>query len=128
MTTYLAKPVPDGEDFTSFLWGTLIFLALFVSCFALWKAAEWFRNRRELRTGARASRPEATKDPWDKAIYSRPDGDVNWTVPGAEMGGLGGMTQREEEELFSTYGPREVRMEMKQRRRARERRARERDR
>jgi hypothetical protein len=126
MITHMANPVPDGEDFTSFFWGTLVFLALFVACFALWKTVEWARHRKELRTDAVTSQPRVTDDPWDKAVHSRPDGDVNWTAPGAELGGLAGMTQREQEDLFSTYGPRAVRIEMKQRRRARELRARER--
>jgi hypothetical protein len=36
------------------------------------------------------------------------------------MGGLAGLTRREQEILFSKYAPRKVRKEMKQRLRARE--------
>jgi hypothetical protein len=100
----------------------LIFLAIFLSCFALWKAFEWLRNRIASHRGASPRQPEPPKDSWDRAI-SRPAGDRNWVAPmgmSGEMGGLGGMTQREQEILFSTYGPRKVRKEMKQRLRARE--------
>jgi hypothetical protein len=125
--TYVAKPVPDVDEFSTFLWWTLIFLALFLSCFALFKAIEWLRNRRALRSGAATSQPETAKDPWDQAINSRPAGDRTWTTPmERDMGGLGGMTQREQEILFSTYGPRTVRKEMKQRLRAREQKERDR--
>ncbi|MDT5362215.1 MAG: hypothetical protein QOC69_3977 [Mycobacterium sp.] len=119
MDTYAAKyyPVHEHEfEISTLFWGALIFLALFVSCFLAWKAIEWLRNRRKfdgvVAEGGHTMDPE---DLWDQAI-SRPLADHY----GSELGGLGGMTQREQEELFSTYAPRNVRKAMKARRKARE--------
>jgi hypothetical protein len=39
-------------DISTLLWGALIFLALFVSCFLAWKAIEWLRYRRKFDGGA----------------------------------------------------------------------------
>ena len=33
-------------EISTLLWGALIFLALFVSCFLTWKAIEWLRYRK----------------------------------------------------------------------------------
>lgn len=39
-------------DVSPLLWGALIFLALFVSCFLAWKAIEWLRYRKKFDGGA----------------------------------------------------------------------------
>jgi hypothetical protein len=39
-------------DISPLLWGALIFLALFVSCFLAWKAIEWLRYRKKFDGGA----------------------------------------------------------------------------
>ena len=130
MKTYIAATDYPENEFSTFFWGALIFLAVVVSCFFLWKAVEWLRSRMAFHGRATTSRAETTKDYWEQAI-SRPAADHNYASlmgAGSEMGGFEGMTQREQEILFSTYGPRKIRKEMKQRRRAREQKARERDR
>jgi hypothetical protein len=61
--------------------------------------------------------PEAT---WDQTISSAlADHRIDF-VHSVGLGGLEGMTQREQEEFFSTYAPRKVRKAMKQRQKARE--------
>jgi hypothetical protein len=99
-----ARVVQDPQ-----LWGALIFLALFVSCLLAWKAIEWLRNRRKFDGVAmeegQTKDPGEPLEPWDQAI-SRPSADE---YNGDEWGGLGGMNQREQEEIFSTYAPRKVR-------------------
>jgi hypothetical protein len=108
-----------------FAWVALIVLAIFLSCFALWRAYVWVRNRLALRREASPNDSAPTKDPWDEAV-SRPPGDRNPTplLGESDLGRLGGMTQREQEILFSTYAPRKVRKEMRQRLREREQRER----
>jgi hypothetical protein len=120
MKAYMAAVEPDYE-FDTFFWGALIFLAVFVLGFALWKAFEWLRSRIESHRGAAPTQLETPKDSWDQAI-SRPAGDrIHDSLIGeGDMGGLAGMNQREQEIFFSTYAPRKVRKEMKQRLRARE--------
>lgn len=127
MKTYLvAYYYPD--DSSTLFSGTLIFLAVFVLGFSLWKAIEWLRNRAALHRRKATSQPESTKGSWDQAI-SRPAADHNYASfmgEGSELGGLAGMSRREQEYLFATYGPRKVRKEMKQRLRARQQKDRER--
>ena len=53
-------------------------------------------------------------EPWDQAI-SRPSEDSFVEESGGSSGGLGSMSQREQEQLFSTYAPRKVRKAMKER-------------
>lgn len=48
-------PVTTSQS-PRFFWGALIFLALFVACFLVWKAIEWLRNRGSLN-GIAASVP-----------------------------------------------------------------------
>jgi len=97
--------------------------------FLAWKAIEWVRNRRKsdgvVVDGVHPKDPEVPRDPWENAI-SRPPADYYGFAGyyGDELGGLGSMNQREQEELFSTYAPRKVRNAMKQRRKAREQAAR----
>jgi len=115
MGTYVAATYPSDYEYpiSTLFWGALIFLALFVSCFLAWKAIEWVRNRRNSDgVVVDGGNPE---DPWDKAI-SRPTADYFTD----EWGGLGSMSQREQEELFSIYAPRKVRKAMRARRKARE--------
>ena len=102
----------------------MIVIALFVSCLLAWKAIGWVRNRRKsdgVVVEVHLQDPEEPRDPWENAI-SRPPADYYGFSGyyGDELGGLGSMTQREQEELFSTYAPRKVRKAMKQRRKARE--------
>jgi hypothetical protein len=88
------------------------------------EAIEWVRNRRKsdgVVVKVHLKDPEEPRDPWENAI-SRPPADYYGFSGyyGDELGGLGSMNQREQEELFSTYAPRKVRRAMKQRRKARE--------
>jgi hypothetical protein len=96
----------------------LIFLAIFIVWFLSWKVVSWLRNGmksdgraangghmkpggRHMETRGRHMQPQ--QEPtgsWDEAI-SRPL-DCSY---GSEWGDLGGMTRREQEELFSIYGP-----------------------
>ena len=111
---------------STLFWGASVFLALFVSCFLVWKAIERLRNNLRKFDGAAVDEehPKDPKDPWDQAI-SRPPADYH-SSPGLggggdnKFGGLGSMSQREQKELFSTYAPRRVRKEMRRRRTARE--------
>jgi hypothetical protein len=115
-----------GFPVSTLFWGALVFLALFVSCFLVWKAIERLRNnlRKFDSEAVDEGHPKDPKDPWGQAI-SRPLADYH-SSPGLgggvehELGGLGNMSQREQEELFSTYAPRRVRKEMQRRRTARE--------
>jgi hypothetical protein len=121
MTTLTAADFNPEGDFSNFFLGGLIVLAVFLVGFALWKAYEYLRDRMAERSDAEPIQIENTKDQWEQAI-SRPDGDLNYAslIGESDLGGLGGMTRREQEILFSTYAPREVRKEMKQRLRARD--------
>jgi len=112
----------DYVGIFTFLSGALMILTFLMFCFLVWRAVLWLRDRRNLDDGA-VEDIEELKDPWDQAI-SRPAADNNWGPAlggfGGELGGLGSMSQREQEQLFSTYGPRKVRKEMQRRRKARE--------
>jgi hypothetical protein len=113
MEMYAAK-YPDGYEFP--IWGVLIFLALFVSSLLAWKAVEWLRNRGKSDAVAQeGGDPEIHQKPWDQAD-SRTSPDLYFR---GEWSEFGGMNQREQEEFFSTYGPRKVRKAMKKRREAR---------
>ena len=114
-----------GFPISTFFWGALIFVALIAFCFLAGAALRWLRNRRRLDGEAvDEGHPKTPKDPWDQAI-SRPSADY-YSGPGLgggvehDLGGLGSMSQREEDDLFSTYAPRRVRKEMQRRRKARE--------
>lgn len=126
MWTYVAATYPGGYDFpiSTLFWRAVIVVALFVSCLLAWKAIGWVRNRGKsggVVVEVHLKDPEEPRDPWENAI-SRPPADYYGFSGyyGDELGGLGSMTQREQEELFSTYAPRKVRKAMKQRRKARE--------
>ena len=78
MKTYIAAHYdPEYYDPSTFFWGVLIFLAVFVACFFIWKAIEWLRSRTALRGRNETSQPEAAKDSWEQAI-SRPTADYNY--------------------------------------------------
>jgi hypothetical protein len=115
-----------GFPISTLFWGAVIFVALVVSCLLILKALAWLRHKLEKSDGAavKVERPEAPKGSWEQAI-SRPEADHNH-VPGlgggSDLGGFEGLTQSEQEYLFSTYAPRKVRKAMKQRRKAREQR------
>jgi len=118
MGTYVAARYYPGYEFeiSTLFWGALILVALVVACLFAWKAIQWLLNRRKFDGAAdEGEHPEDPKDPWAQAI-SRPLADHHY----GDEGGLGGMSQREQEQLFSTYAPRKVRKEMKRRLRARE--------
>ena len=124
MGIYLAATYPRGYDYpiSTLVSGAVILVALFVICLLAGKAIEWVRDRHHFDTGAvEDGQPKDPEDPWERAI-SRPSGDYYdfGGHYGDEMGGLAGMNQREQEELFSTDAPRKVRKTMKARRRARE--------
>ena len=109
----------DYVGIFTFLSGALMILTFLMSCFLVWRAILWLRDRRNRDDGA-VEDIEELKDPWDQAI-SRPAADYySDGISFGSEGGLGSMTQREQEELFSTYAPRKVRKAMKQRRKARE--------
>jgi hypothetical protein len=122
MGTYIAATYPDGYDYpiSTLLWGAVIVVALFVACLVAFKAIEWVRDRRD--SGDVTDEP---RDPWEKVI-SRPSSDFSGfsSYYGDELGGLAGMNQREQEELFSIYAPREIRKVMRARKKARKRRRR----
>lgn len=111
---------PDYVGIFTFLSRAFLVLIFLMGCFILWRAILWLRDRKNLDE---VEDIEGLNDPWDQAI-SRPAADIYWGPAsggfGGEMGGLGSMNQREQEELFSTYAPRKVRKEMQRRRRARE--------
>src|SRR5262245_3648190 len=105
---------PHAADIDTFFWGALIFLALFVSCFLLWKAIEGRGNPTTLGVATTAD-PKAPRDPeiaWDPTdLFGEP-----WR--GQEH--LEGMNQREQEEYLLHHGPKQVRKAIKERRQARE--------
>jgi hypothetical protein len=122
MEIYVAATYPGGHDFpiSTLFWGAVIVVAVLVSCLLAWKAIGWVRDR----SNSGDVMDEAT-DPWENAI-SRPSSDFSGFSGhyGDESGGLAGMNQWEQEELFSIYAPRKVRKRMRARRKARERRRR----
>jgi len=125
---------PAGYDFpiSTLFWGALVFVALFVCCFFAWKAIEWLRTRGKVRSEVAEGRvpkvpkvPKVPGDPsesWATQAISRPSGDRHYWEMGSS-GGLGVpeyMSQREQEEFFSTYAPRKVRKAMRASWKARE--------
>jgi hypothetical protein len=100
-------------EISALFWGALIAIALVAVFLVAWKAIGWLRDRKEFH-GVTTPDPEG---PWGRAI-SRPSDD--YFYGGLEVGGLAGMNKREQEEIFSTYAPREVRKAMRERKRARE--------
>jgi hypothetical protein len=114
---------PAGYNFpiSTLFWGALVFVALFVCCLLAWKAIQWLRNRRTFDDAATGPGDKKDpKDPWDNAI-SRPSADYFSSDPlSSSWGGFAGMTEREQEELFSTHAPRKVRKAMRASRKSRE--------
>jgi hypothetical protein len=122
------------NDISTFLWGALTFLAIFIVCFLSWKVVNWLRNAkksegRPVNGGHRISarpdmEPREPTGSWDQAI-SRPSDCMYGSYPyGSGFGDLGGMSRREQEEFFSIYGPRNVRKAMKESRKSRQQPAR----
>jgi hypothetical protein len=120
VATSAAHYDPHDFDIDTLFWGELIFLALFVSSFLLWKAIEGRGNRTTLNGVAMK---EDSKDSWDPEV---PDPEITWDPkdlfgePWRGQEHLKGMNQREQEEFLLAYGPRKVRKAMRAHRRARE--------
>jgi hypothetical protein len=121
----------DFSGILTFVSGALIVLALLMSCFLVWRATVWLRDRMDVDGGAVEGQIDPLdevkpRDPWDQAI-SRPAADYNWNVDGFDeagcLGGLGGMNQREQEELLLFAGTRKQRKAIKQRRSSEQRKA-----
>jgi hypothetical protein len=116
MEKYAVRPYNgryDEFDIATLFWGAFIVVAL-LACLLASKAIGWLRNRRKFHgVAAGEGRTHDPKEPWDRAI-SRPPEDYFGD------GGLGGMNEREQEEIFSTCAARKVRKAMRERRRARE--------
>jgi hypothetical protein len=118
MEMYAAR-YPRGHEFpiSTFFWGALIFLALFVLCLLAVKAVERLRNRGESEAVAQEDGdPEVHQMPWDNEV-SRTSSDQYFH---GGWSGYGGMNEREQEEFWSTYGTGKVRKAMRKRRKARE--------
>lgn len=99
----------------TFLSGALIFLALLIFSFLAWRAILSLRDRRNFDNGVAMEDP---KDPWDQAI-SRPAADYySDGISFGSEGGLGGMTQREQEELLLFCGTRKQQKAIRARRKA----------
>jgi hypothetical protein len=107
----------DYVGISTLLSGALTVLAFLMSCFLAWRAILWLRDRRNFDDGA-VEDIEDLKDPWDQAI-SRPLADHHWsTLPCGELGGLGSMNPREQEELLLFAGTRKQQKAIRKRRRA----------
>ena len=127
METYLADdygPDPDGlvDIPDTLFWGALIFLALFVSTFLLWKAIQGPGNRTPRSTVI--AKKKAPKGTWDPEI---PDPQISWDPEdlvdmywGDEWSDMRGMNQSEQEEFLLAHGPHKLRKAIKERRKARE--------
>jgi hypothetical protein len=117
---------------STLFWGALIFLALFVSCFLVWKAIERLRNGKKPSAPPRTQRrrqPQQApilpplerrqmKDPADPANPYDSSFAPSWARYADE--GMGGMNEREEEDFFLAFGTRKHRKAIKERRKARE--------
>jgi hypothetical protein len=120
-----ARPVygPHDPPISDLFWGAVGLVALVALLLLARKAIGWLRGklRKPDSPAVDDVGPQQPKDAWDNAI-SRPPADHNWVegLGSGDLGGFGGMTQREQELLFSTNAPRKVRKAMKQRQRARE--------
>jgi|SRR3954451_3105990 hypothetical protein len=115
-----AVKYPAAYDFpiSTLIWGALIFIGLFVICLLIGKAIGWLRNRWTVQVEGHIEIPQDPSERWASQAISRPSGDYY----GDELGGFGGMSQREQEEFFSTYAPRKVRRVMRARCRSRAKR------
>ena len=118
MDTY-AQTYPAGTEFpiSAFFWGALILVALVAAWILAANAIGWLKTRRKFDAEAVVDeRPESPKD-WSEQAISRPPADHGYAPPvgSSGLGGLGGMNQREQEILFSSYGRRKVRKAIKQR-------------
>ena len=144
METYTATRYPRGRDPHAFdidtlFWGALIFLAVFVCSFLVWKAIEWLRNQKvsapargttsveadaspaaDAGTDLPLLEAEHTKDPEDPRNPYDPTFAPTWARYGDEGSAMAGMNEREEEEFFLAFGTRKHRKAIKERRKARE--------
>jgi hypothetical protein len=122
-----ARPVygPHDLPISNLAWGAVTFVAFVALLLLARKAIGRLRGKlgKSDVPAVEDERPQQPKDSWDNAI-SRPPADHNWVegLGSCDLGGLEGMTQREQEDLFATHAPRKVRKAMKQRQRAREQR------
>jgi hypothetical protein len=115
-TLYARLDDRHAADIDGFFWGALIFLALFVGLFLLWKAIDGRRNRTTLD---RVAVKEDSKAPREPEV---PDLEISWDPkdlfgePWRGQEHLDGMNQREQEEFLLAYGPRKVRRAIRERR------------
>jgi hypothetical protein len=117
----------------------LIFLAVFVCCFVVWKAIEWLRNRKvsapargttsveadagpaaDARTDLSPFEAGNMRDLEDPRNPYDPTFAPSWAQYADEGSTMAGMNQREEEEFFLAFGTRKHRKAIKERRKARE--------
>jgi hypothetical protein len=88
------------------LWGLLLVLVLFVSCFFAWKAIEWLRNRREDHAAEEQDLySTGPREPWHRE-------GSDWSAD---------PTFFEDEEFLLTFGSSEERKAIRKRRRSRKR-------
>ena len=115
MEMHAANDAP-GSDYAieALFLVTLIFLALFVSCFLAWKAIEWLRNRRKCDGVAAEGEPK----PYAPEGFGREG--FGAAVTGSHRTDMAGFSEREEEEFLLHHGPKKVRKAIKERRNARE--------
>ena len=108
---------PPGSDYAieALFLVTLIFLALFVSCFLAWKATAWLRNRRKF--DGVAAEGKHLKKPHVPEGFGRALGDGSSL---SHLTDMGGFSEKEEEEFLFHHGPKKVRKAIKERRKARE--------
>jgi hypothetical protein len=123
-------------DIDGLFWGTLIFLALFLFCFLVWKGIERLRNPKFDDAAAKGGHHKNPEDPW---VHKDPEDpwvhkdledpwvdSISRALEGHDGAALGqpppiegaAMNQREQEEIFSAA--RKARKEMERRRTARE--------
>jgi hypothetical protein len=116
MEMHAASDAPESDYAIEALFlVTLIFLALFVSCFLAWKAIAWLHNRRKF--DGVATEGEHLKKPYVPEGFGRALADGSSL---SHLTDMGGFSEREEEELLLMYGPKKVRKAIEERRRARE--------
>jgi hypothetical protein len=115
MEMHAANDAP-GSDYAigALFLVTLIFLALFVSCFLAWKAIAWLRNRSKC-DGAAAKEEQK---PFAPEGFGREG--FGAAVTGSHLTDMAGFSEREEEEFLLHHGPKQVRKAIKERRKARE--------
>lgn len=84
---------------------------------------KWLRKRKKsdaVEAEAEHFALEVPPDTYDQALLRTAMNQRAGFLQQVELGALNGMTEREKEEFFSSYGPSEVRKEMRRRLKARE--------